>query len=330
MRYERAEVILRLALAMQGTREGLSLTDIGERFGVARRTAERLRDAVERLFPQMERTNPFERPKRWRIPAGTLNGLVHFTAEELADLHAAVAVLRRDNREGEAITLERLAEKLRTLSWPDALRRIEPDLEAYLEAEGLALRPGPRPQVRQDVLSDLRQAILGCCKVRLYYRARMTGKLSRQIVCPYGFLYGNRHYLIAYGMNPQARDYRMFSLSNIERAEILEYPFERRRDFSLKDYAERAFGVFQEEPFEVVWKFSAEAAVDAREFRFHPTQTMEEQADGSLLVRFRAGGAREMCWHLFTWGEHVEVVEPRDLWKRAGLRPPRFWKETKP
>ena len=40
---------------------------------------------------------------------------------------------------------------------------------------------------------------------------------------------------------------------------------------------------------------------------------MEELEDGSLLVRFRAGGKLEMCWHLFTWGEHVEVVEPAQL-----------------
>jgi predicted DNA-binding transcriptional regulator YafY len=30
-------------------------------------------------------------------------------------------------------------------------------------------------------------------------------------------------------------------------------------------------------------------------------------------VRFRAGGALEMCWHLFTWGDEVEVIEPRRL-----------------
>jgi predicted DNA-binding transcriptional regulator YafY len=71
--------------------------------------------------------------------------------------------------------------------------------------------------------------------------------------------------------------------------------------------------VFQEEPIDVVWKFDPEAAKDARHFRFHPTQEMEELGDGSLLVRFRAGGKLEMCWHLFTWGEHVEVVEPGEF-----------------
>jgi len=40
---------------------------------------------------------------------------------------------------------------------------------------------------------------------------------------------------------------------------------------------------------------------------------MEEQPDGSLTVRFRAGGDLEMAWHLYTWGNQVEVLEPKNL-----------------
>jgi predicted DNA-binding transcriptional regulator YafY len=196
---------------------------------------------------------------------------------------------------------------------PEVARRFEPDLEALTEAEGIALRPGPRQNIPADLLADLRHAILACCKVRLHYQARGTGRVSRQLVCPYGFLYGNRHYLVAYSLSDRARDYRLFSLANIEKAEITKSPFERRKDFSLQKFTERSFGVFQEEPFDVVWRFSPKATADARQFLFHPTQVFEDQPDGSLIVRFRSGGALEMCWHLFTWGAEVEVEEPPGL-----------------
>ena len=94
---------------------------------------------------------------------------------------------------------------------------------------------------------------------------------------------------------------------------MLDCAFTRKRRFSLQKYAERSFGVFQEEPVDVIWRFSPKAARDAREFLFHPTQTFEEEPDGSLLVRFRAGGALEMCWHLFTWGDKVQIIEPKRL-----------------
>jgi predicted DNA-binding transcriptional regulator YafY len=42
---------------------------------------------------------------------------------------------------------------------------------------------------------------------------------------------------------------------------------------------------------------------------------MKEQEDGSLIVRFRAGGLLEMAWHLMTSGDDIEVLEPRRLQK---------------
>jgi predicted DNA-binding transcriptional regulator YafY len=305
--------LLRVALDMRGTAEGLSLEDIQRGHGVSRRTAERMRDAIERVFPQLEQANPGEVPKRWRIRAGMLGSMIGFSAAELAALSTAAQVARRDNLAEVAVRLDTLAAKLKALIHPAAARRIGPDLEILTEAEGIALRPGPRQNIPAELLADLRHAVIACRKVRLHYRARGTGRLSRQLVCPYGFLYGNRHYLVAYSLSDRARDYRLFALANIEKAEITDASFERRKDFSLQKFAERSFGVFQEESFDVVWRFSPKATPDARQFLFHPTQVLEDQPDGSLIVRFRAGGALEMCWHLLTWGGEVEVVEPKGL-----------------
>lgn len=309
VRFEKLETLLRVALDMRGTAEGISLDDIQRAYKLSRRTAERMRDAIERVFPQMEQANPGEVPKRWRIRSGVLGGMVGFSAEELAALTTAAGLARRENLSDVSERLQTLSAKLKSLIHPQAARRIGPDLEALTEAEGIALRPGPRLAISPDLLAELRHAIIACRKVRLHYRARGTGRLSRQTVCPYGFLYGNRHYLVAYSLSDRARDYRLFSLANIEKTDVLETPFERRADFSLQKFAERSFGVFQEEPFDVVWRFSPKAAPDARQFQFHPTQTFEDQPDGSLIVRFRAGGALEMSWHLFTWGDEVECPE---------------------
>jgi predicted DNA-binding transcriptional regulator YafY len=103
-----------------------------------------------------------------------------------------------------------------------------------------------------------------------------------------------------------------FSLANIEKVEITARPFTRRQGFSLQKFAERSFGVFQEEPFDVVWRFSPKARPDARQFLFRPTR-FEDAPDGSLIVRFRAGGLLEMAWHLVTWAGEVKVLKPRRL-----------------
>ena len=106
----------------------------------------------------------------------------------------------------------------------------------------------------------------------------------------------------------------MYSLSEIDKVDVTEWRFERR-PFSLAEYASRSFGVFRsdEGPHHVVWKFDNDVADDARQYFFHPTQVFEDQTDGGVIVRFQADGLTEMAWHLFTWGRHVQVVEPDEL-----------------
>ncbi len=59
-----------------------------------------MRDAILKTFPQAEEIQSESRVKRWRIPPGTLNKLVSFTANELADLETAIAILERENLVG--------------------------------------------------------------------------------------------------------------------------------------------------------------------------------------------------------------------------------------
>lgn len=316
MRYERAETLLRIALDMQSSPFGLSLEDIQNNYSdepLSRRTAERLRDTVERLFPQLQQANPKEIPKRWHLPGGTINGLANVTADELADLATAVELFRREHMSVQADSAKRVISKIRALLKRPQIARIEPDLEALTEAEGLAMRPGPKPKINSEIVGTLRQAIITRRKVTLDYLYRGSGKRGKQVVHPYGFLYGNRHYLVAWSEMDRARDFRNFALSNIRGIEVLDCTFTRNSEFSLRDYAQRSFGVFQEPPVDVVLKFTPKAATDARDFLFHPTQVMEPQSDDSLVVRFRAGGLMEMCWHLFTWQGQVEVIKPKKL-----------------
>src|SRR5215471_16154838 len=92
MRHEKASQLLELARLLAGTAEGLTLDEMAERLGVGRRTAERMRDAVRDVFPQMEEVDD-PPSKRFRIPAG-LDGLFQApTAEELAALNGAAELL---------------------------------------------------------------------------------------------------------------------------------------------------------------------------------------------------------------------------------------------
>jgi len=122
-------------------------------------------------------------------------------------------------------------------------------------------RAGPRPKLDPAVLRDLRTAILGCRKVRIHY-TRRDGKAVRHEPYPYGFLYGSRHPLVAWSR--PAGSHLLYRLPNVQCVEVLDESFERDPGFEIERFAKSAFGVFQEDPVEVAWRFAPEVADDAR------------------------------------------------------------------
>ncbi len=307
-RYEGAVELIALAIALQGSSVGLAIDEIAERFGISRRTAERRLAALATLFPRELSAQALDGGrKHWRL-RGAASRLVRVEPTEVAALDAAAALVEREGFPDQSRALRSLAAKVKAL---DARPALETDADVLLESQGLAMRPGPRPKIPMDVVDVLRDALLRSHAVRLDYRARIGGRETRRVVHPYGFLFGGRHYLVAH--DPRARELRLFSLADVRRVELLEAEFERKPGFDLRAWARRSFGVWQEEPRDVVWRFAPSAASAARDYLFHPSQRIEEGRDGSLVVRFRAGGLWEMAWHLFQWGPDVEIVRPAEL-----------------
>ena len=94
---------------------------------------------------------------------------------------------------------------------------------------------------------------------------------------------------------------------------VTEEPGAPPADFDLKAYAERSFGVYQEDPQDIELRFAPSAAQDARAYLFHPSQSFADETDGSLTVRFHAGGLKQIAHHLMTWGPSVTIVAPPKL-----------------
>lgn len=137
---------------------------------------------------------------------------------------------------------------------------------------------------------------------------------------PHGLLLGVRRYLVAREVGGTG-GMQHFRLDRIRAAQLEASSFVRDPAFDLATHAARAFGSYHAEAEygEVVWRFAPAAAPVARDFIFHPDQQVTEEPDGSLTVRFRASGHLEMAWHLYQWGDAVEVLAPqalRDLTER--------------
>ena len=312
--YNKTQTLNDLILWMQDADEGVSLKDIMEKYGVSLRTAIRMKDAIAEKYTQLKEISGQYNTKRWSLPKGTGREMISFSMEEIHALQNAVKLMSAKNMI-DSQYIETAVHKIKALIGKDAINRIEPDAEALLEAEGYAFRPGPKIIINVANLKQLRHAIIACHRIRIKYDSEHN-KDWREIF-PYGFLYGNKHYLIAW--DPSKRKMCHFNLNKIKEIEVLKSYIKRYPHFSLKQFSEQAFGVYQEKPFDVEWLFDAEVADSAAQYTFHPKQEAIRNPDGTLTIKFRAGGAREMDWHLYTWGGHVKVIKPEDFDKRKQI-----------
>ena len=134
---------------------------------------------------------------------------------------------------------------------------------------------------------------------------------TRKVV-PYGLLFGRMNYLIAADLGTTLPKH--WRLDRIRDIQLLKQVATRPADFNLKAFANASFGYFQAEQEDVVLHVLPHANDDDfKNWRFHPDQTAESLPDGGALVRFRASGMLELAWHLFTWGNRIQVVAPVSL-----------------
>lgn len=305
--------LLDLARMAAASHLGITLEDICERFGVSHRTAQRMRDRLVTDFPDVIATRGHEdRKSRWRLTRPPVGGQVDISADQLVAIDMAIAALGRESK--EALELRRLSDEVRSLLPRSKLARVETDHEALLEAQGYVARPGPRPRIDPAVDEAVAYALKARRKVLFAYASGDETEATARRVSPLGLLSGLRRYLVALPGEPKAR-IRIFRLDKIAEINVLDEAFVRPPDFDLQAFAKRSFGAFvrDEEYGEVVWRFTPAAAARARAYSFHPDQTLEDCADGSLVVRFAACGHLEMCWHLYAWGDKVEVLAPEAL-----------------
>lgn len=302
LRYSRVSDILELLVIMQSKVLGVTLTEIADRFHVSRRTAERLRDAITNILPQIDEIGTVGKEKHWGFTSGYMNEIISFSPDEIAILESIKDGL---NVEFKKKTLDSVITKLKALSRKQ-ITRVDDAIELIMKSEGVAVTQKPSYKIDIQLIDTVRQAI----KQNMMICAKYLG--NDKILAPYGIIYGSNIYLIGVEEEkPNPYVYRLHKLSDVK---LTDKSFDKG-DFDIKEYANHSFGVYQNETIKVELLFTSDVAEDVLNYNFHPTQKIKQNNDGSVTVKFKASGELEILWHIFKWGDSVKIVAPTKLKK---------------
>ena len=113
---------------------------------------------------------------------------------------------------------------------------------------------------------------------------------------------------------PDHRDIRHWKVDRIEDAEVTQVHFNRPDDFDLHEHLAKSFGVFHGDgEVHVKVRFAPTVARYVTESKWHSSQALTPQKDGSLIAEFDLGHIEEIKRWIQSFGRHAVVLEPEQL-----------------
>ncbi len=300
----KANRLLQLETLLLAHPEGLSQAEIARRLQVNRST-------IHRYLPDLPGHIYIDDTGRWCLDRSAYLMNVRMTLHEAMAVHLATRLLatRMERQNPHA------ASALRKLG--TALERLAPRISQHLLQSADTMDD---PSQRQDpnflrTLETLTLAWALLRKARVWHR-KEDGSVNEYTFAPYfiePYAVGQAVHVIGWREPPDAL--RTLKLERIERVELLREDYHIPEDFNPAELLKDAWGIWytEEEPVEVVLKFSARVAKRVGETRWHRSEQVTEMEDGCLLWRAWIAEPQEMLPWVRGWGADCEVIAPVEI-----------------
>lgn len=266
---------------------------------------------VHRDIQQLEESGyPLEQEDGiWKLPIGFKGLEVTVSPYELMSLYLAQSHLAYLKGTPFVDDLESVINKVEA-GLPDKTRN---HLERIVTTFAPLQRPARDYAAQKNVLDSLRKALLRQLTVVLRgYQKPGSGHSKDYPVDPYALvLYQYGLYLVGY--SHRAGEIRTFAVERIKNVEVTEGMFELPQSFSLAERFEQGFGLIEEPPQDVKIWISSDWAYFVKERRWHQTQALRTQKDGSVILSMRCGGLDELTAWVLSFGPGARVLGPQAL-----------------
>jgi predicted DNA-binding transcriptional regulator YafY len=176
---------------------------------------------------------------------------------------------------------------------------------------------------RSGDLDDLVDAVLHSYTVTVQYR-RFEGNEQSLKIQPLSIaIYDHQLYVIAADANGQPHPFRFARMGSVtaHKAESFGYP--SRVQYDPDQVFRDSFGIFISDTYpvrDVSVRLSTQWASYAQSHRWHKSQRVELNSDGSATVSIRVKTCPELEMWILSFGEHAEVLRPPELRKRVAQR----------
>lgn len=296
-----------LIKTLDGSRRGVSINDLAVELNCTPRTVYRDLDDLQAAgFPIT--SEMLDGVGYWQFVDGYRVSLpTPFSITELMSLYLSRDLLK--SLEGTFFydSIQDLLSKIRA--------QLSPELKGFLKTteQAFAADPGPSSDYKahREILHLLNDACLKRETVKFRYYSRKNETSTRK-VNPYKvYFYEGTLYLIGYDHN--RKGIRMFVVGRIQLLQNTGENFTMPVSFDVRDFLKHSFGVMQAELSRVVVRVDASIARFVAEKKWHSSQKVIQNKDGSSDFVFEIAGHLELKRWVLGMGSLAWVIEPRNL-----------------
>jgi predicted DNA-binding transcriptional regulator YafY len=306
-RLMKTERLIRIWLLLATNPGGYTIKELADRFEVNIRTI--YRDMVA-LGVDLK-VPVYNDKKRWKIEESRVLPPIRFTLPEALNIFLAARLMlsyshRYDPNIDATFTKlssglpSSLSEQVRkTMDWMQKLKKDEKHMR---------------------ILATVAEAWVSQRRLKIVYRSLPAEKATERVIEPYYIepaAPGHASYVVGYCHLKNG--IRTFKIERIESAELTNEPYTIPADFDANTYLGSSWGIVVDGEVKII-KLKIDDLEIIRimeETRWHASQLLEPQSDGSVVMTLKVTDTVELQSWILGWGEKVEVLEPEELRERV-------------
>ncbi len=304
---KRAEKLSFIEIYLLSRPDGTTRTEIAKALGVHRSTVSRCIDDLSFSAPLIE-----DDKNRLFINKTKYLNNIKLNIHEIFAIYLAVRLLSLTFR----LYSPHLYSGIRKIA--KAIEKFTPLFARFIKltADDISLRSSELWKEKIRILEVLTEGWINNKKIGIKYKSKNSINIHKYTISVYfiePYTAGKSIYIFAHA--DEVNEKRTFRLERIIKANLLKDNYTIENEFDYKSFFKDAWGIWNSgnKTEKVVLKFSPNAAKRLAETKWHDSQNIKINKDGSAIYSVNISETLEMVPWIRGWGSDVEVLEPKEL-----------------
>ena len=285
----------------------VKIASLVRKFGVSQRTVER---DFERLRDDLNAPLEYDKSKNmyhYTDPTFSVPNVI-LTEGELFTVSALLPLMEQYKNTPLESSFKNIMKKLVDFL-PDTV-----SVNSSFLNQDISFISDPLPKIDENIFNMIFKAIKSSKVLSIKYQSYKSQQPKEKTFNAYKVICQKGNWYV-FGFEHETSDFRIYSLARIQNAQLQNDSFRVPQDFDIKKHIDLELGIWNNpdrfEEYEIL--FAKETSRYVLEREWHKDQIIEQNEDGTVLLKFKSNQSQMIYTWLLSFGNNATVIKPQEL-----------------